>query len=161
MAAQRQGLNRIFGTPVQRQGGPEEEELPQGKFEPIQQKDPPEEDELLQGRFDSIQRQGPEDDAWQMKKVPSAPAQLQPQSEQRRNNTGLPDNLKSGIESLSGMSVDAVRVHYHSSQPAQLNALAYTQGSDIHVAPGQEQHLPHEAWHVVQQAQGRVKPTMQ
>ena len=26
---------------------------------------------------------------------------------------------------------------------------------------GQERHLPHEAWHVVQQAQGRVKPTMQ
>ena len=42
-----------------------------------------------------------------------------------------------------------------------LNALAYAQGSDIHVAPGQEQHLPHEAWHIVQQAQGRVKPTMQ
>jgi hypothetical protein len=54
-----------------------------------------------------------------------------------------------------------VKVHYNSSQPAQLNALAYAQGTDIHVAPGQEQHLPHEAWHVVQQAQGRVKPTMQ
>ena len=27
--------------------------------------------------------------------------------------------------------------------------------------PEQEKHLPHEAWHVVQQAQGRVKPTMQ
>ena len=59
------------------------------------------------------------------------------------------------------MSMDDVKVHYNSSQPAQLNALAYTQGSDIHVAPGQEQHLPHEAWHVVQQAQGRVQPTMQ
>ena len=57
--------------------------------------------------------------------------------------------------------LDDVNVHYNSSQPAQLNALAYTQGSDIHVAPGQEQHLPHEAWHVVQQAQGRVEPTMQ
>jgi hypothetical protein len=50
------------------------------------------------------------------------------------------------------MSMDHVKVHYNSSQPAQLNALAYAQGSDIHVAPGQEQHLPHEAWHVVQQA---------
>jgi hypothetical protein len=77
------------------------------------------------------------------------------------NNTGLSDNLKSGIESLSGMSMDNVKVHYNSSQPAQLNALAYAQGTDIHVAPGQEQHLPHEAWHVVQQAQGRVRPTMQ
>jgi hypothetical protein len=80
---------------------------------------------------------------------------------QKPNNTGLPDNLKSGIESLSGMSMDHVKVHYNSSQPAQLNAHAYAQGSEIHVAPGQEQHVPHEAWHVVQQAQGRVRPTMQ
>jgi hypothetical protein len=77
------------------------------------------------------------------------------------NRTGLPDGLRSGIEALSGLSMDHVRVHYNSAQPAQLNALAYAQGSDIHLAPGQEQHLPHEAWHVVQQAQGRVRPTRQ
>ncbi len=77
------------------------------------------------------------------------------------NRTGLPDQLKSGIESLSGLSMDKVKVHYNSAKPARLNALAYAQGSDIHLAHGQEQHLPHEAWHVVQQAQGRVKPTMQ
>ncbi len=79
---------------------------------------------------------------------------------QRPNNTGLPDHLKSGIESLSGMSLDNVKVHYNSAQPAQISALAYTRGSDIHVAPGQKHHLPHEAWHVVQQAQGRVQPQM-
>jgi len=79
----------------------------------------------------------------------------------KENKTGMPDNLKSGIENLSGMSMDHVRVNYNSSQPAQLNALAYAQGSDIHIAPGQEKHLPHEAWHVVQQAQGRVQPTKQ
>jgi len=77
------------------------------------------------------------------------------------NNTGLPPRLKSGIESLSGMSMDHVKVHFNSAKPAQLNAHAYAQGSDIHVAPGQERHLPHEAWHVVQQQQGRVQPTMQ
>jgi len=77
----------------------------------------------------------------------------------QRNETGLPDDLKSGVESLSGVSLDDVRVHYDSSEPAQLDALAYTQGTDIHVAPGQERHLGHEAWHVVQQAQGRVQPT--
>ncbi len=77
------------------------------------------------------------------------------------NNTGLPDNLKQGIESLSGMSMDSVKVHFNSSKPAQLNAHAFAQGTDIHIAPGQEKHLPHEAWHVVQQAQGRVRPTMQ
>jgi hypothetical protein len=75
------------------------------------------------------------------------------------NKTGLPDSLKSGIEALSGISLDSARVHYNSSRPVQLNALAYAQGTDIHIAPRQEQHLPHEAWHLVQQAQGRVQPT--
>lgn len=82
-------------------------------------------------------------------------------AQRKPNKTGMPDQLKSGIENLSGMSMDHVKVHYASPKPAQLNAHAYAQGSDIHVAPGQEQHLPHEAWHVVQQAQGRVKPTLQ
>ncbi len=74
---------------------------------------------------------------------------------------GLPAQLRAGIEALSGLSMSGVRVHRNSSQPAQLNALAYAQGNEIHLAPGQEQHLPHEAWHVVQQAQGRVAPTRQ
>jgi Domain of unknown function (DUF4157)/APOBEC-like N-terminal domain len=87
---------------------------------------------------------------------------LQAKSNQtRENNTGLPDHLKAGIENLSGYSLDDVRVHYNSSRPEQLNALAYTQGKEIHVAPGQERHLPHEAWHVIQQKQGRVRPTLQ
>lgn len=79
----------------------------------------------------------------------------------RPNQTGLPDRLKTGIENLSGYSMDGVRVHYNSDLPAQLQALAYAQGTEIHVAPGEEEHLRHEAWHVVQQKQGRVKPTMQ
>lgn len=79
----------------------------------------------------------------------------------QENRTGLPDNLKAGIERLSGLAMDDVRVHYNSAKPAQLQALAYTQGTQIHVGPGQERHLPHEAWHVVQQKQGRVEPTLQ
>jgi len=76
-----------------------------------------------------------------------------------KNKTGLPDKLKSGIENLSGISMDDVKVHYNSSEPAQLDAEAYAQGAQIHVAPGQEKHLPHEEWHIVQQSEGRVKPT--
>jgi hypothetical protein len=75
------------------------------------------------------------------------------------NRTGLPNALKTGVERLSGHSMDQVRVHRNSAQPAQLNAHAFAQGTDIHLGPGQEKHLPHEAWHVVQQAQGRVRPT--
>src|SRR6202012_3890208 len=81
--------------------------------------------------------------------------------QKKANNTGLPDQLKSGVENLSGHSMDDVKVHYNSDKPSQLQAHAYAQGTDIHVAPGQEKHLPHEAWHVVQQKQGRVQPTMQ
>ena len=81
--------------------------------------------------------------------------------QKKENNTGLPDDLKSGIENLSGYAMDDVKVHYNSDKPTQLNAHAYAQGTDIHLASGQEKHLPHEAWHVVQQKQGRVQPTMQ
>lgn len=73
----------------------------------------------------------------------------------------MPDGLKSGAEAVSGLAMDHVRVHYNSAKPAQLNAHAYAQGSDIHLAPGQDRHLPHETWHLVQQAQGRVQPTLQ
>ncbi len=105
---------------------------------------PPEVDELIQGQFETVQSQ-----------------QNESETKPREIKNGLPDNLKAGIESMSGLSLDHVKVHYNSSQPAQINALAYAQGNDIHLAPGQEQHLPHEAWHIVQQAQGRVQPTMQ
>lgn len=81
--------------------------------------------------------------------------------QKKENHTGLPDHLKLGIENLSGYSMDDVKVHYNSEKPAQLNAHAYAQGTDIHLSSGQEKHLPHEAWHVVQQKQGRVKPTVQ
>lgn len=81
--------------------------------------------------------------------------------QKKENDTGLPDKLKKGVESLSGHSMDDVKVHYNSAKPAQLNAHAYAQGTDIHLASGQEKHLPHEAWHVVQQKQGRVQPTLQ
>lgn len=170
MVAQRKKLQGLFGGAVQRQGAEdemlqgkfetaqrvEEEEPLQGKFEAAQRV---EEEEPLQGKFETAQRVE-EEEPLQGKFEAASSTQLKEEAA-KPNNTGLPDNLKSGIESLSGMSMDSVKVHYNSPQPAQLNALAYAQGTDIHVAPGQEQHLPHEAWHVVQQAQGRVKPTMQ
>ena len=130
----------------------EEEEPLQGKFETAQRA---EEEEPLQGKFETAQR------AEEEEPLQGKFGTAQREEKAKPNNTGLPNQLKAGIESMSGMSMDHVKVHYNSDKPAQLNAHAYAQGSDIHVAPGQEQHLPHEAWHVVQQAQGRVKPTMQ
>jgi len=98
---------------------------------------------------------------------PEATAQFKMQEmanqpiQKKENKTGMPDNLKSGIENLSGMDMSDVKVHYNSPQPAQLQAHAFAQGNQIHIASGQEKHLPHEAWHVVQQKQGRVQPTKQ
>jgi hypothetical protein len=78
---------------------------------------------------------------------------------QQKHKTGLEDGLKSGIENLSGYSMDDVKVNYNSVKPAQMQAHAFAQGTNIHLASGQEKHLPHEAWHVVQQKQGKVRPT--
>ena len=79
----------------------------------------------------------------------------------QKNNTGLPDDLKSGTENLSGISFDDVKVHRNADKSAPLEAHAYAQGADIHLGSGQEKHLPHEAWNIVQQKQGTVKPTLQ
>ena len=79
--------------------------------------------------------------------------------ERRSGPAPLPPTLRAGVESLSGHDLSGVQVHANSSLPASVGALAYTQGSEIHLAPGQEQHLPHEAWHVAQQASGRVAAT--
>ena len=122
-----------LSTPIYQRVSDDEDETMQGKFDSPLQRIEDEEDETLQGKFDSPL--------------------------QKKNETGMPDNLKAGIENLSGFSMDDVRVHYNSSKPATVQALAYTQGTDIHIAPGQEKHLPHEAWHVAQQMAGRVSPT--
>lgn len=140
--------NRMVNTLLQRVGLEDEEGF-QMKTAQLQSD---EEEDTLQGKFEpTVQRV--EDDAEGVQMKSDTVCQQKP------NNTGLPDNLKAGVESLSGFSMDDVKVHYNSSQPATVQALAYTQGTDIHVAPGQERHLPHEAWHVAQQLAGRVEPT--
>lgn len=81
------------------------------------------------------------------------------QQPQPPNHTGLPDQLKHNLEQMSGLDMSDVQVHSNSSKPAEVGAAAFTQGSDIYLGSGQEKHLPHEAWHVAQQKQGRVQPT--
>lgn len=110
-------------------------------------------------QMDSLQRKVDLMNAAAQRATEPIPVQRAENPPPRPNNTGLPDELKNGVESLSGYSLDDVRVHYNSPKPATVQALAYTQGNDIHVAPGQEHALPHEAWHVTQQMAGRVSPT--
>ena len=73
------------------------------------------------------------------------------------NHTGLPDSMKSNLENASGFDMSDIRVHRNDPSPAKVGALAYTQGTDIYLGPGQEKHLGHEAWHSVQYKQGRVQ----
>lgn len=123
----------------------EDDELQLKATAPIQRQGDLDEEELLQGKFATN----------------VTPMQLQNRDKPAENRTGMPEHLKAGLERLSGFDLSGVRVHRNSAKPAQLNALAYTQGQNIEVGPGQERHLPHEGWHVVQQMQGRVQPTMQ
>ena len=80
----------------------------QGRFEPVQLQGPEEEEEPLQGRFEPVQLQGPEEEEEEPLQGRFEPVQREAESSPRRNNTGLPDGLKSGVESLSGISLDDV-----------------------------------------------------
>lgn len=128
---------KMIGT-IQREGK-EDEELLQGKFTAQLAE---EDEEVVQGKFGIAQRQA-------------------------ENRTGMPDGVKQRMEDSFGTDFSSVRVHPDSSKAPEVGALAYTQGTDIHFAPGQfkpdttagQELLGHELAHVVQQAEGRVRPT--
>lgn len=82
-------------------------------------------------------------------------------SQPEMNHTGIPDNMKTLFENMSGFQLDDVQVHYNSNKPAQLKALAYTQGKQVYLGPGNEKCLSHELVHVVQQKQGIVRKTVE
>ena len=42
-------------------------------------------------------------------------------------------------------------INEENTNPENQNEEQFEEGNDFPVDPGQEQHLPHEAWHVVQQ----------
>jgi hypothetical protein len=147
---------------VQRQTESDEDDILQGKFAVAQRQDDLDDEDIAQTKSAPVQREAMMDDDELMQgKFAAGAGKAEPVQRREANRTGMPVQLKTGVEHLSGIAMDDVRVHYNSSQPAQLEALAYAQGTDIHVGPGQEQHLAHEAWHVAQQKQGRVQPTLQ
>jgi len=86
-------------------------------------------------------------------------AKTKPVSKSNSGGQNLPEPMKNNMEAMGGVDLSDVKVHHNSGEPQKVGALAYAQGSDIHLAPGQEKHLGHEAWHTVQQKQGRVTPT--
>jgi Domain of unknown function (DUF4157) len=80
----------------------------------------------------------------------------------------MPEDVRGKMEAAFGTDFSRVRIH-EGPQAEAVGAQAYTQGTNIHFAPGQYQPgsrrgqelLGHELTHVVQQSQGRVQATMQ
>lgn len=80
------------------------------------------------------------------------------------SKSGLPNEVNSKMESAFGTSFKDVSIHTNDKSATGLGALAYTQGKDVHFAPGQfnpnskkgQELLGHELTHVVQQKEGRV-----
>lgn len=136
-----------------------------------------EESEELQMKKDPIQRydeQEEESEELQMKKDPIQRYDEQEEESeealQMKAGSGkMPESVQAKMEGAFGHDFSNVKIHANSSKASEVGALAYTQGSDLHFAPGQynpgsksgQELLGHELTHVIQQSQGRVKPTMQ
>ena len=81
----------------------------------------------------------------------------------------LPDEVQTKMEGAFGTSFDDVNIHKDDNSATDMGALAYTQGKDVHFAPGQynpgtqkgQELIGHELTHVEQQKAGRVQPTKQ
>ncbi len=80
---------------------------------------------------------------------------------------GMPNKVKSKMEGSFKADFSNVDIHKDSAKAKEIGAYAFTQGNNVHFAPGQYQPesqkgqelLGHELSHVVQQRQGKVKPT--
>lgn len=107
-------------------------------------------------KVDPLQKMGDLEEEVQMKATPL-----------QRNITGMPDGVKTQMESTFDRDFSDVKIHENSSKAPDVGALAYAQGNDLHFAPGQfkpettkgQELIGHELTHVVQQSEGRVKPT--
>ena len=88
---------------------------------------------------------------------------------QRKSSTLLPLPVQNKMEATMGADFSNVNIHPNSQQAQEVGALAYTQGNDVHFAPGQfdpdsqkgQSLIGHELAHVVQQQQSRVQATTQ
>ncbi len=86
---------------------------------------------------------------------------------QRKANKNLPETLQTNLEASFDHDFSNVNIVKNSRRATDLNALAFTQGENIHFAPGQfnpgsesgSNLIGHEFTHVVQQRSGEVRPT--
>jgi hypothetical protein len=84
-----------------------------------------------------------------------------------KRNKDLPKEVQVKLENSFGQDFSNVSIQKNSNRATELNARAFTQGEQIHFAPGEfntntnvgRNLLGHEITHVVQQRSGVVKPT--
>lgn len=130
----------------------------------IQRESLPEEEEM-QMKAKTLQRQ-PEEEEMMQAKMPGAESST---STATTSTQGLPTGVQSHMEQALQADFSGVKIHQNSPQADSVGALAYTQGTDIHFAPGKFdtgstsglELLGHELNHVKQQSEGRVSPTGQ
>ena len=151
--------------PLQKMEGLDEEEL-QKKADPLQKMEGLDEEEL-QKKADPLQKmEGLDEEELQKKADPLQKMDAKP-IQREANSTGMPGPVKSQMEGTFKQDFSDVKIHENSSKAPDVGALAYAQGKDLHFAPGQfkpettkgQELLGHELTHVVQQSEGRVKPT--
>lgn len=85
------------------------------------------------------------------------------------NSGNLPGHIQAKMENSFGHDFSNVNIDANSSEATEMGAQAFAQGNNIGFAPGKfnpesnsgQALLGHELSHVVQQREGRVKPTVQ
>ncbi|MHC5724352.1 MAG: eCIS core domain-containing protein [Nostoc sp.] len=102
----------------------------------------------------------------QMKSESAQPSKQNPTSQNSSSGSrgSMPAPVRSKMENSFGANFGDVSIHTDSHQAKSMGALAFTQGSNVHFAPGQynpqsssgQALLGHELTHVVQQRAGRV-----
>ncbi len=142
----------------------EEEELQKKEAtSPVAQRMVEEEEEkAVQGK--SVQ--GQEEEELQMKASSNS---LKEGTNSSGTTVRMPEEVQAKMEGSFGTSFSDVNIHSSDNSATHMGALAYTQGNNVHFAPGQynpntskgQELLGHELTHVVQQRQGRVQPTKQ
>ena len=116
----------------------------------------------------AIQRQEAQEEPEQMKAENSVQTSIQRQPAPAAATSGggnsMPKAVRSKMENSFGTSFSDVNIQTNSAQAKSIGALAYTQGNNVHFAPGQynpesapgQALLGHELTHVIQQRAGRV-----
>jgi hypothetical protein len=144
----------------------QEEEKIQEKEAPAQMMVEEEEEETNANNMPAQMQEDKEEEI-QAKKGQQNPDS--PTSKTTNSFAHLNMKLQTKMQNSFGTSFQDVNIHQNDNSASQMGALAYTQGNNVHFAPGQfnpntqggQELLGHELTHVVQQRQGRVQPTKQ